>query len=222
MIIVCGGIKGGGGKTTTATNLAVLFSQAGNDVLFIDGDSVDNQTGSDFFNIRMEQVERGNISKLKLTNVQISGKRILQELRNLEGKFDIILVDVGGADSVTQRAAIAAADLLLVPVFPSSYDIWTLEKVSTMVEQIGVFNEKLKAACFLSRADSIGSRNIEAAEALSDYENLIFLDTPLRNRTAFRDSASMGVSVVEHTPRDKKAIGEVTALYEAVSSLSDK
>lgn len=219
MIIVCGGIKGGGGKTTTSTNLAVIFAMENRDVLFIDGDSVDNQTGSDFFNLRLDSIETGRANKLKLTNVQLSGKGILQELRKLNKKFDDIIVDVGGADSVTQRAAIAAADLLLIPVFPSSYDIWTLEKVSDMVEQIGAFNESLQAACFLSRADSIGSRNEEAAEAMSVYENLAFLDTPLRNRAAFRDSAGMGLSVVEHSPKDKKAIAEVMALRDSIRKL---
>ena len=33
MILVCGGIKGGSGKTTIATNLAAMRAKAGKDVL---------------------------------------------------------------------------------------------------------------------------------------------------------------------------------------------
>ena len=36
MIIICGGIKGGGGKTTTSINLAIMRGLSGYDVLLVD------------------------------------------------------------------------------------------------------------------------------------------------------------------------------------------
>lgn len=54
MIIICGGIKGGGGKTTTALNLAIMRGLAGNEVLLVDADSIDNGNASDFSAIRNE------------------------------------------------------------------------------------------------------------------------------------------------------------------------
>ena len=39
MILVVGGIKGGVGKSTLASNLAVLAARGGKDVLLVDGDS---------------------------------------------------------------------------------------------------------------------------------------------------------------------------------------
>ena len=38
MIYTLGGIKGGTGKTTIATNLAIMLSRAGRDVLLVDAD----------------------------------------------------------------------------------------------------------------------------------------------------------------------------------------
>ena len=58
MIIVCGGIKGGSGKTTVATNLAVIRAGQGSDVLLIDAD--DQETSTDFTTQRAEQRERGD------------------------------------------------------------------------------------------------------------------------------------------------------------------
>ena len=46
MIITVGGIKGGSGKSTVATNLAVLRARAGRDVLLVDADG--QETASDF------------------------------------------------------------------------------------------------------------------------------------------------------------------------------
>ena len=49
MIIVIGGIKGGSGKTTVATNLAVIRSKV-SDLLLIDAD--DQETATDFTILR--------------------------------------------------------------------------------------------------------------------------------------------------------------------------
>ena len=50
MIVVVGGIKGGSGKTTVATHLAILCAQAGHDVLLIDAD--DQETATDLTILR--------------------------------------------------------------------------------------------------------------------------------------------------------------------------
>ena len=45
-IYTVGGIKGGSGKTTVATNLTVMLAAEGRDVLLVDAD--DQETASDF------------------------------------------------------------------------------------------------------------------------------------------------------------------------------
>jgi chromosome partitioning protein len=46
-IVVSGGIKGGGGKTTTSTNLAIIRAAEGRDVLLADADDQETATGSE-------------------------------------------------------------------------------------------------------------------------------------------------------------------------------
>ena len=53
MIVVCGGIKGGSGKTTVAINLAVIRALDGYDVLLVDAD--DQETATDFTRQRNER-----------------------------------------------------------------------------------------------------------------------------------------------------------------------
>ena len=65
MILVVGGIKGGSGKTTLATNLAVLRSLYGYKVLLVDAD--EQKSVSDW----MEQRESAKI-ETKWTSIQLS------------------------------------------------------------------------------------------------------------------------------------------------------
>jgi len=54
-IVVIGGTKGGVGKTTLATNLAVMRSQEKKDVLLVDAD--EQGSASDFTAVRNETLE---------------------------------------------------------------------------------------------------------------------------------------------------------------------
>ena len=109
------------------------------------------------------------------------------------------------------------ADLLLVPVFPSSFDTWVIESINTLVSEASLINPKLKAYCFLSRADAIGNQNDDTSEILiSEYEDIEFINCPIKNRKVFRNASSQGLGVVEYKPKDPKAIDELKELYQTV------
>lgn len=212
MIIICGGIKGGGGKTTIALNLAIMRGLSGKDVLLIDADSVDNGNASDFSALRDDVLD-----KRHYTNVKINGKAIAKDVPSMEGKFDDIIIDVGGQDSLSQRAALTIADTLLIPVFPSSFDMWVIDSVNKLVEEVALINPKLKAYCFLNRADNSGTQNEETAHILrEDFTNIIYLDCVIQNRKVFRTAVSGGLSIVEFKPKNIKAIEEINNLYQYV------
>jgi chromosome partitioning protein len=210
MIVVVGGIKGGSGKTTVATNLAVLRAATGHDVLLVDAD--DQETASDFTILRNEKLAGG----AGYTSIKLTGAAVRTETLRLAGKYTDIIIDVGGRDTTSQRAAISVANLLLVPFVPRSFDVWTLEKVATLVCEMRAANPELAAYAFLNRADPRGQDNEDAAEALKDTSELRFLDMPLGARKAFSNAAALGMAVTELKPQDAKASEEVTALYRYV------
>ena len=210
MIYVIGGIKGGSGKTTVATNLAVALVQDGRDVLLVDAD--DQETATDFSAWRNERTQ----GSAGYTSVQLTGQAARDELKRLSKKYEDVVIDTGGRDTTSQRAALSVADVYLVPFNPRSFDVWTLEKVTRLIQEIQTINPELRAYAFLNRADPRGSDNEEAAEVLRDSSTVQFLDTPLGNRKAFSNAAAQGMSVLELQPEDRKANAEFQTLYNTV------
>jgi chromosome partitioning protein len=213
MILVVGGIKGGSGKTTIATNLAVMRS-AGRDLLLIDAD--EQETATDFTILRNERTE-GNAG---YTSIQLAGPAVRTQTQRLAGKYQDIVIDTGGRDTTSQRAALAVADLLLVPFVPRSFDIWTLEKVGALVEEMQPANPRLKAYAFLNRADARGQDNDEAMSFLRESAALTFIETPIGSRKAFANAAAQGLGVTELRPADPKASDEIQILYRYIFDIN--
>ncbi len=200
---------GGSGKTTVATNLAIMRALQGYDVLLVDAD--DQESATDFTILRTERLGSAGYTSIKLT-----GPAVRTETLKLARKYDEVLIDAGGRDTVSQRAALAIAHLLLVPFVPRSFDVWTLEKVATLVTEIRTVNPTLNAYCFLNRADPSGQDNDAAADVLQETSDLGFIETPLGARKAFGKAAAQGIAVVEIKPLDQKAAEEIGLLYHYV------
>ncbi|MGH8549656.1 MAG: AAA family ATPase [Methylococcales bacterium] len=210
MIIIARGIKGGSGKTTVATNLTVIRAGQDKDVLLIDAD--DQETATDFTNLRNERRKGG----AGYTSIKLTGAAVRTETLRLKSKYQDIIIDTGGRDTTSQRVALSVADAPIVPFVPRSFDVWTLEKVGALVEEMRTANPELKAYTFLNRADPRGNDNDEAGEALQEAEALLFIDTPLGARKGFSNAAAQGLAVTEIKPIDPKANDEIMILCEYV------
>jgi hypothetical protein len=94
--------KGGVGKTLLAVNIAAVLAARGNDVLLIDGD--EQSSAATFAQIRSELA-----GPAKFTTVQLQGAAIRQQMKALRSKYREIIIDVGGRDTGSLRAALDAA-----------------------------------------------------------------------------------------------------------------
>lgn len=209
MIIVIGGIKGGGGKTTLATNLCVMRSDAGKKVLLVDAD--EQKTASDW----AAQREALGI-ETSWTTIQLAGKSIHSEIKKLSTNYDDIIIDVGGRDTTSQRSALAIADTCVIPFKPKSFDMWTLGAVKTMLSEISSVNEKLIVYAILNQADSRGSDNEDSYDIITELSGFICIPTAIGNRKSFANAASEGQGVVELFKKDMKALDEIKSLYRYV------
>jgi chromosome partitioning protein len=209
MIIVVGGIKGGSGKTTIATNLAVLHS-IDKKVLLVDAD--EQKSAWDWSQQR--DAVRPPGQRGVFSTVCMSGKTVFSNLIRMKEDYDTIIVDTGGRDTTSQRSALCVADKLILPFKPSSIDIWTMSPIKVILSEC--VNELLKSYAVISQADPIGKDNQEAIEILKEFPEIQTLDCTIGNRKAFRNAAAEGLGVCEMYPMDKKACQEMQTIYELI------
>jgi chromosome partitioning protein len=205
MIVTVGNTKGGVGKTTIAVNLAILRSGAGHDVLLVDGD--EQGSASLFSQLRSELLDQCGY-----TAVGLYGAAVRTQVRQLAPKYQDIIIDVGGRDTGSLRAALTVSNVVLVPVQPRSFDIWALDAMAALVAEAREINPELRALAFLNAADSQGRDNVDAREAMSELTGIEALDVTIVRRKAFPNAAAQGRGVIEARPPDGKAVEELAAL----------
>jgi len=209
MILVVGGIKGGTGKTTIATNLAVMRSASGKKVLLVDADE---QKSTSIWANQRDVLE----IETKWSTITLVGKALRSQLERMRADYDDIIIDVGGRETTSLRAAISIADICLIPFKPRSLDIWTLSDVKALIAEMRPANPKLKVFAMINQADSKGSDNEGSINILQECEEIKCIDSTIGCRKSFANAASDGLGVVEMKIIDKKATQEIQDLYEVL------
>lgn len=208
-VTIIGSTKGGAGKSTLALNITVARANAGRAVLLIDGD--EQKTAMTFTDLRVEQSGQAGYTAVSLLGVSVRNQG-----RQLAAKYDDVIIDVGGRDTGSLRAALTIADTVLIPVLPRSVDIWALDQMTELVIEAKEINDNLKALVVLNQADPAGRENAEALEIIGEVKDLLVLPFTIGRRKAFSNATGSGKAVTEYLPKDPKAIAELEKLLEAL------
>jgi chromosome partitioning protein len=207
-ITVVAATKGGSGKTTLATNIAVARVMSGQAVLFIDGD--EQRSGLDFTELRAEVLDN-----IGYTAVGLQDRLIKAQAVSMASKYDDTIIDVGGRANLSLGAALLVAHTVLIPVQPRSYDVLAVGQMMKMVEKARDGNpNNMRVVAVLNAADPGGKDNEATLDYLKSLEDLEVLDITIGRRKVFSSAAATGRSVLEYLPKDQKAIDEINALVE--------
>ena len=218
MVITIGSVKGGVGKSTIATTLAVFLSRRlDRKVMLIDADS--QGTSCYFTSLRQEQ--RGTAG---YASVELTGNKLHEEIRALVRRYDDIVVDVGGRDTASQRAALAVSDAYVVPLSLQAFDIWALRDVLELLDQLKPFNPNLTTFFVANRTDYRGTKSSafeEMATSIKEAYGISLLPHTLSNRIAYSKAASTGYTVLdpEYASQEPKAVAEVTTLFDHITQV---
>jgi chromosome partitioning protein len=214
MKVVVGGIKGGSGKSTIATNLAVMRSKKGFKTVLIDGD--DQKSTTDWAIQREAYFKKHKKKKNELTTVTLEGLKVLDFVNRNSKKYDDFIIDVGGRDTASQRAALSIANLLVIPFRPRSFDVWTLTQVRKLFEGAKKVNSGLEACVVINQADPRGLDNKTACEIIAEIPHFRGSMAILTHLKAFANASADGLAVIERTGGTPKAKDEIDVLYSTI------
>jgi len=207
MIIALLNQKGGVGKTTLATHIAGELAMQGSSVILIDADR--QGSALDWTQRRSQN----GLSRL-FGAVGLARETLHQEAPELARRCDHIVIDGPPRIAALARSALLAADLVLIPVQPSPYDVWASAEMVSLIREAQVFRPALRAAFVINRRVSTTVIGREARGALAD-QPLPALLSEVRQRIVFADSVAAG-RLARELDADSIAAREIAALASEV------
>src|SRR5712691_6639574 len=174
-------MKGGSGKSTVASCLAVHWHLGGRRPTIIDADP------------------QRSIARLAARERALGGVPVVEDTtedawktaRRLAAGGPVI-IDTPGFRSVTTLACVATTDFLLVPVKPSPFDVdRMLDTLDVLIN--GVHGRRPVLRCLLTQTtrDSVIARHIRAELAEAGFP---LLDNEMTNRVVYPEAALWGAT----------------------------
>lgn len=186
--------KGGAAKTTIALNLAAAMTEAGDRVLLIDADP--QQTAQDWLSVREDAAP--------FQILGLSRPVLHRELPGLADDYDQIVIDGPPRNNEVTRSAIAAADLVVIPVQPSGADFWAARDTVKLTKEAHVFKETQKSVFLVTRKIGRSALARDIGEALTEF-GLPILRSGTTQRVIYAEALTAGRTVLELGPHGAAA-----------------
>lgn len=184
-VITFANAKGGAGKTTAALILATELAGQGYRVTILDADP--QRWISHWHEISGRQRNISVISEVTMASLQ-------GHIRENRDTTDYFVIDLAGARDALVATAIGLSDHVMIPVQGCAMDArgaaQILELLNQLAEKAGI---RINHSVVLTRMNAmVTTRAMAAIKALLSARGVTVLDTPIAERTAFRDIFDCG------------------------------
>ncbi len=199
--------KGGVGKTTITSNLGEAFKRSGFSILLVDSDPQGSLRD-------WNEASEGEV----LPVVGLDRATLAKDIQSIKDQYDLVLIDGAPQSGKLAAAAIKAADLVLIPVTPSPYDVWACsDLVEALKARQEVAEGKPPARFLISRARKNTRLSGDLAEALSGYE-IPTLQAGTIHREIYAQTAADGLTVF-HDKHASDATSEIDAIKNEIMEI---
>jgi chromosome partitioning protein len=210
MIISILNQKGGTGKTTLAVNIAREYTLREKLTLLIDTDSQGSAQ-------RWHERSGGDLIDMTCLTMTTLHKDILKYIP----RYERIVIDGIPQISALTMASIRCANLILIPVQPSPYDIWATEDLIRHVKyRIDMTEGKVKAAFIVSRKITGTNLGNEIYNELKKFELPIF-KTETHQRVAYATCVEKGLTVVDEEYQNSSACIEIKCIVNEIEEFTN-
>ena len=209
MIISFVNQKGGVGKSTTAINLAASLKRKNFSLVLIDADP----QGSI---VQWHAVENNDAFEILHHPEPLDQ----MDIKELAADYDYVVIDAPPAIGEIAKSILEVSDLAIVPLSPSSLDIWSGWGTLEMIEEAKNSNPNMTVKLLINRKIPGTRVGRDAREAIEVFDTDI-LQTELCQRVAFIDAMTSGVSVMQYSP-SSKAAREIVELTEELVLLTSQ
>lgn len=192
--------KGGSGKSTIASSLAIAAAEAGERVFVIDMDPQASLVK--WAKVRGDQdvgVEFIEAGKLKAALAALE-----------KGGMTLVVIDTPAGRSAASDAAMKACDLVIVPSRPNAFDLWSSEQTRKTARELKKDYVFLLNQCPPAQQSARVDEGVAALEALGGL-----LNPPLSARVDFQEAARHGLGATEFAPSGPAA-AEVRKLWSSL------
>lgn len=200
-VITLAAQKGGAGKTTLAVHLAVQAHKAGERVVLVDTDPQGSATAW--------ARARGQDAPVIVAATSSQLSDVMAASSN-DG-MTLVIIDTPPHAAPGAAAASTLADLVLVPVRPSAFDL------AASGASAEIARTAKRAAFVLSACPSRAPEIMEARKAL-ELQGLPVLDTEIGERRSYARAVASGRAVAEFEPAGRAA-QEISQLWREIKKV---
>ena len=205
-IITVATMKGGSGKSTVASCLAVHWHLKGRRPTIIDADP------------------QRSIARLAARDRALGGVPVVEDAseeawktaRRIAAGGGPVIIDTPGFRSEATMACLAATDFLLVPVKPSPIDVdRMLDTLNLLITGVSGWRPIFRCVLTQTTRDSVIAKHIRAELADAGFP---LLESEMTNRVVYAESALWGATP-SLTDRSGPAARDIAAIADEVDGI---